>query len=305
MNRKDIYTLISMLGIIKYKDHDEWVTISCPFSKWTHQSRKDEHPSFGIHVGNPSKYHCFSCGKKGDVSLLPINLSHYTGEQRPDLTEFIFKHESTDMGEYEETAKAKTAPAISLDVLNIFNSLKVGTRKLTNESIFTWNLKEDNGRLIIPIFDVDNRLISIKGRSLNGGFPKYLIYTQYAKQDAKVFGIWFGMHFPIVPNKALIITEGEIDAILLKQFGCRNVWSSMGASISKTQLLRITNITVPLILFTDNDEAGIRLKNKLKMAVKGVVDLYEVKNYFGCKDASELFEKGLLTKALKSIDKLI
>ncbi len=305
MERTNIYKLLSMLGINRYKNHAEWVTASCPFAQWTHFKKSDEHPSFGIHVGSMSKFHCFSCGKKGSIALLPTVLSYYSGVYLPEISEFIFSNDVTVLGDYEIVSnKIKSANALSEEILQKYDMPKPNIRCINKNSISLWGLRKDNNRLIIPIRDLNNRLIALKGRALNGGMPKYLLYTQYSKDDPKKFGIWYGSQFVLVQNKALFITEGEIDAILLKQFGVSNVWSSMGASITTAQMQVLSNITLPIILFNDKDLAGITARNKIIKAVRGLMDIYEIKNYYGCKDASELYEKNLLRKALKSLDKI-
>lgn len=113
------------------------------------------------------------------------------------------------------------------------------------------------------------------------------------------------MQFPLVKGKAILLVEGEIDTILVKQSGLvHNVWGAMGSSLSKDQLIILQQIEMPLILVGDNDKAGDEFTRTIYGTCRRTVPIYMMKNYYKCNDPAELYEKNLLKKAIRSIERI-
>lgn len=310
MEREKVHELLRMLGAEKVVDRDEWVGSSCIFAPWTHDRGTDLHPSFGISLGPRSAYHCFTCGQKGRLSHLPTVLWMLSGEERPDLRRFILSEEILrTRQDLHQTAPhaVLAAPQVLEDDIpeRDFSPLAPGFRGLSERTISVNRIRADTnrGRVIFPIFTADKVLTAIKGRAVGDADPKYLLYTEYGKRDPKSFGIWYGQHWGLQPGKPLVLVEGEIDALLLKQFSPEaNVWAVMGVGITRQQIETVIKTDIPVVFFFDNDMAGNRLRDLLKLRLKGR-DLYYISDYHGCHDPGDAYEKGELEKIKSSIRK--
>ena len=123
-------------------------------------------------------------------------------------------------------------------------------REFTAETLLNWKCGSDlDGGLVIPVYDLNSRLVGIITRRLNLT-PKYL-YSKGLRKSHVLFGA-----YKIVQSDFVCVTEGSLDAIWLQQNGIPAV-SILGASISKVQenlLLQLP--TKEIVLCLDNDEAG-------------------------------------------------
>lgn len=306
MNIENTVKLLKLLNADKIKVRgDGWVMCSCLFAKWFHKNKTDNHPSFGISSGNKSCYNCFSCSRRGVIYMLPSVLTMLTGKDYPEVRKFISDNEKTNLEDYDSDYKPKTIIPISNTVLEMFEVPKSMVVQLDLNLIADWDILYDKKerRVIFPIYDINNRLVGIRGRAmLQNDDIKYRSYTELSNSDgdAKSFGVWYGMHRELKKDKAIFLVEGERDTILLSKY-VSNVWGAMGAKISKAQVNTLRNQINPLVLFFDNDEAGVIAKDYIYKMCKKLMPIYYVKDYISCKDPAELVEKNKIIKALKSI----
>ena len=113
-------------------------------------------------------------------------------------------------------------------------------------------------RLIFPIFNFSEKIVGFGGREINGNSKiKYI-----NSQDSEIFKkseILFGLkqnQESIRKNKIIILVEGYMDVISLAENDINLAVASMGTSLSKTQILKMWNLSnIPYICF-DGDEAG-------------------------------------------------
>ena len=184
------------------------------------------------------------------------------------------------------------------------------TNLITQETINGWQLRYDivENRMLIPIRDYNLRLVGIRGRYLgpDQNILRWKVYKELNKEsaDSKYSGVWLGMHRVLDVDSNIVLMEGDRDVILATQAGIPNVWGSMGATLSKAQLETLQKYNKPITLFMDNDCAGEGGAKQIYNAMKGLVPIYKVMNYYGCKDPAELYEKGLLEKAMSSVELL-
>ncbi|MEZ8238705.1 MULTISPECIES: toprim domain-containing protein [Vibrio] len=123
------------------------------------------------------------------------------------------------------------------------------------------------GRVIFPIFDLDNNIVSFGGRKINDEAygPKYLNGS-----DSPVFHkneVIFGEHLLNRLQKVdrVLVTEGYMDVATLHQFRYETAVATMGTSINENQIERLFQYTDCLHFCFDGDEAGIKAS---KRAVK-------------------------------------
>lgn len=305
MDRKKVHEFLKLINAEKIKDRGEWVGSSCPFAYWTHESKSDYHPSFGITVDANSYFNCFSCHRKAPLHFFPTLYGQFTGRNMDHLRKFLTKNEGL-FDFKKDKIKTSNASAIPEEVLQTFANIKP-VRGLTKKTIKQFELKGDKNehRLIIPIRDVFGRLISVRGRYLgnNNGTLRYREYSEFTTSSPKSHGIWFGIDKELKPDKKLILVEGEIDAMLLKQSGLANVWASMGSSLANRQIDTLRNVSNSILMFFDDDKAGHSTRREVYKKCKGLMPIYSVTKYYGQKDPDKIIQKGLLKQVLRSVDK--
>lgn len=144
------------------------------------------------------------------------------------------------------------------------------------------------GRLMIPIFDRQSRVIGFGGRILASdkasgsaagkskpSGPKYLntSETQLFHKSNVVYGINFA-HQAIRSSEHVVIVEGYMDVIAAHQHGFENVVACMGTSLTPEQLQQLQRYTNEYLLALDADAAGqqatIRGLNQARQALKRV-----------------------------------
>jgi DNA primase len=116
------------------------------------------------------------------------------------------------------------------------------------------------GRIVIPIFDVNKKVIGFGGRAIEKeAFPKYINSPESPifSKGTTLFGI-DKTRKHITEKNEVFIVEGYFDFIALYASGLRNVVSTLGTSVTEGQLSRLRNYTDNITLMLDGDEAGIK-----------------------------------------------
>lgn len=114
--------------------------------------------------------------------------------------------------------------------------------------------KKLNGRIVIPIYDANGKLISLSGRTIFNMKPKYEHYPFSARKI--LFGLYQNKH-KIREENLLIITEGQLDVISAWQKDVHTVVSSFGAHAGIDHLATASRYTNNIYILYDNDSAGL------------------------------------------------
>jgi DNA primase len=113
-------------------------------------------------------------------------------------------------------------------------------------------------RLIIPIRDVQGRVVAFGARALNpNDVPKYLNSPQTPLFDKS--GTLFGLDLAkkaIRNSDQAVIVEGYMDVVSAHQRGHANVVAGMGTALTETQLKLLKRFTQKFVLALDADTAG-------------------------------------------------
>jgi DNA primase len=116
------------------------------------------------------------------------------------------------------------------------------------------------GRIIIPIFDVNKKVIGFGARAMEkDAIPKYINSpesTVFSKRFS-LFGIDKAKKHITAKNEVIIV-EGYFDLMALYMKDVRNVVSTLGTSITEGQLSKLRNYTENITLMLDGDEAGVK-----------------------------------------------
>ena len=144
--------------------------------------------------------------------------------------------------------------------LNKNNYLENDYRKL---DLFIKNKKGEvfgrfSNRITFPIFDFNERIVGFGGRTINNSKLKYI-----NSQESNIFkksNILFGLKQnldSIRSMKEIFLVEGYLDVIKLHEFDIKTAVSSLGTTLSESQLKKMWYFTdMPFICF-DGDQAGI------------------------------------------------
>lgn len=114
-------------------------------------------------------------------------------------------------------------------------------------------------RVMIPIFDKQNRVIAFGGRILGDGQPKYLNSpeTTLFNKRKMLYNYNFARD-KAYENKRLIICEGYMDVIALDKFGFSYAAAPMGTALTEDQIESAWKVIGEPILCFDGDGAGIK-----------------------------------------------
>ena len=115
-------------------------------------------------------------------------------------------------------------------------------------------------RLMIPIRDVDSRIVGFGARTLDkDGIPKYLNSPQTALFDKShlLFGLDMGKR-AIREARQAVIVEGYMDVMQAWQANFRNVVAQMGTALTEQQLRLLKRYTKQFVLALDADAAGAK-----------------------------------------------
>ncbi len=126
-------------------------------------------------------------------------------------------------------------------------------------------------RLIVPIFDMQGRVVGFGGRSLDDQEPKYLNSpeSEVFEKGKMLFGFDKASSNIRKSDKALVV-EGYFDVISLHSKGITNSVASLGTALNKYQISQLCRCTDSknIIINFDSDNAG-------KLATKRVINEVE------------------------------
>jgi DNA primase len=153
-------------------------------------------------------------------------------------------------------------------------------------------------RLMIPIWDINGRVIAFGGRSLGDAQPKYLNSPETPLFDKGK--ILYGLNLAkdaIKKEDRAVVVEGYFDVIALHAAGIANAVASLGTALNNyqiKQLLRFTD-SKQIIFNFDADRAGNlatarAIEEVANLAYQGQVQL-RVLNLPAGKDADEFLKE--------------
>jgi len=276
MDRKEVKEFIKeVLGPnTQMVDTDNWVSICCPLSPWTHAGGQDMHPSAGISVkpGGTSVFNCFTCHTKGRLSWLLHKLEKYTGEDWGDMAAALDKGEffggSLPAWGSTEEVDILPPPIDKAESFGLYDSA-VGhpylkERGITTTAARVMELLHDPGdgkdeRILFPVYGLDGSLYGFSGRATS---PR-------AKLRVKdYFGLpkrhlLLGSHLILPEDEYVILVEGLFDYAKLVSYG-EPVMAFMSSTLTQMQAEIVKEIGKPVYFFHDNDGPGEDARDRAK-----------------------------------------
>jgi DNA primase len=182
---------------------------------------------------------------------------------------------------YNETFKANLSSAESGEAIRYLKSRKISwdTVELFNLGYSTIKkstpeLPYFENTITIPSFNLSGDIVSIRGRKIDNGHPKYTINKNCDTKNS-IFGLYQAQK-SIVSKKFAIITEGIFDCISMVQAGFSNTIASPGSTWGDFQLVNLCRYTNNVILIFDNDSVGEKKGKEIVNRLK-LLDFYAVK----------------------------
>lgn len=283
-------------------------------------------PSGGKTGNSNGVYHCWKTDQKGNLIglvMLVDKCSYAEALETLDslsegsLSDLELKVQKLLFGDEEKVETIKEVKHLQMppdcylfDELPSINNLKrlaqeyLDSRKIESRNLLICTKGRYRNRILIPYYDREGNLIYYNGRYIGdaGDNLRYL-------GPPKELGIGKGdvLYAPDWPKEGekIYITEGEFDAISLKQCGFSSV-ALGGKNISERQIEMIKSYTPVLCL--DSDDAGAEALPKIaKMFLaRGILKIFYVRP---CKEYKDwngmLVEKGIkiLKQYVKSQEK--
>lgn len=241
----------------------EWIEATCPYHDETH-------PSFAVNI-ETGRFRCQACGAHGNfVQLVKHVEQHDTifdaeqsllaryGRFVPDTDEEL----TLDFGDGEEEAYVKT------ELLDRFvrypRYLEHRGIWETTQDVFGVRYSEIDRAVAFPWYDERGRCVTVKYRSVE---DKRFWYDPPVA-TGRLARLLYGFHLAKDAD-LIVVTEAEIDTMSVYQAGFASV-ALGGANFSETQANLLRNAKADeIVVFTDNDEAGRRVRGKIIDALIG------------------------------------
>ena len=209
---------------------------------------------------------------------IPVNNKYFKEHEIMNLTEMFFQNNlNTSSGINAKNYLAKRG--INEDVIKEFG---IGLSPDSNDSLanllikkgYEANLLDNLGlinisnskcydvfsrRISFPLHDQDGNLIGFSCRIYRGetDTSKYINTKEtYLYKKGNTLFNFFRAKQTAKKEKALVIVEGQLDAIRVYSNEIKNVVALMGTALTKEQIELIKKLRVKVILCLDADEAG-------------------------------------------------
>lgn len=284
MDEKAARMFVQALGCKQIERKGKWLTCTCPLAPFTHSGGKDNHPSFGIRIGEGLLFNCFAC-ESGSLGKLLNTLGFHLSKvpQMAGLYNMKAAHEILDGAELdflplppfeEQFAPDQVFEAWPDHALDQFAPLE------SSEKAVKWLAERDGGltleqahhaelmfdhtknMVVAPYRNVYGRLAGVRGRNIDPECPKAYRHSDYywnKKNNAPL--VWYNEQALMLPGP-LVVVEG--------QFDCRHVekvWPKVIANLtakpSRAKLKKIGQCD-QVILMMDNDDTGRNATEKYK-----------------------------------------
>lgn len=268
------------------------VQLRCPFASVGegHSDSVDRNPSFGLKVTNQGfLYNCFTCGERGrsliefiealqSYGLVSESMDAYKLQNsiHPAFREFGAEVERDNP---EIVVNKLPGDGASRDVDFIRYNLHRGV-KMEIVRLLKIRYVKNKKKIIFPVLGKGSILKGYVEHKIDNAFPKY---SNEVNKSENVYLEWL-----IKDHTAGIIVEGIYDAIITYQHLAELGWltkysvvSMMGSKIARRQVEMATTYFSTIILYGDNDYAGIQMEESFHKMAKGKVpNIYRVK-YLG------------------------
>lgn len=288
----DMELILDHYGV-KYQPHGKMLRSACPI----HQGRNDS-----AFVVDPEEmlYFCFSdCSGGGDVITFVENMEEFgfqmalqkiceICEIETDGIDFDeFKKEDFKFSNKEfikqfkkSQSVVKTLPKYSVKGWS-FETLH-DYRGLSDEALDHFRIAycaegELAGRVAVPLYDLEGRLVGLTGRRVGNDVTKPKFYHVPS-------GLNMGGFMPFAKNNEkeilakdeIVVVEGIFDVARLWDAGIKNAVSPIGVFFTEDHVKICANLATKIVFAMDGDMAGRNGMRKAISKSKHMFDVYVI-----------------------------
>ena len=300
--------LIEQIDILKYIE--QYVTLVPKGREYVGLSpfTNEKTPSFFV---SPDKkcWYCFSCGEGGSIIKF-VEKYHKVNYKQAIQMLASWGHISLNAEEplvktiraykKKEEEMIPIRPELDNDIMSKYKNITIKSwveEGISKEVLEKYQVRYDDVacRIVFPIWDIDGRLINIKGRAAHPcwkdfGMAKYIYYYPLGRNDL----LW-GYHWHIDDIKKkneIILVEGEKSVMKLETNGINNAVALGTSHLSKEQMQILLQLRVDVVIALDKDKNGQKDKNIANLAKYNKCYIIEdQENYLGEKDSP--IDKGI------------
>jgi DNA primase len=196
----------------------------------------------------------------------------------------------------------QTIPAPDRDFA-LKTAQEIGIIKYNEERKSQYDFYRD--RIMFPIHDHSGQVRGFSSRRVREDqIPKYL-----NSGESFIFNkasILFGLHFAksyIRQADQVIIVEGNMDVIMMHQFGFQQTVGTMGTALSDSSIKLLSNMTKNIFLAMDSDTAGKKAMARINADFMSTGLMPKVINFEPAKDPDEYLLKEGRLSLLERIEK--
>ena len=147
---------------------------------------------------------------------------------------------------------------------------------------FEVGFSKSKNRIVIPVRNQQYKIVGLIGRAIESlQEPRYLYNKGFKRADV-LLNIQNAKAFSEV-----IVVEGSVDAMKVHEAGFPNVVATLGAQVSRNQVVLLKKYFDKIIIFSDNDDAGNAMRDAIIDLCRGK-EIYTAKISEGLKDPAEM-----------------
>lgn len=273
----DVLNTLDGLGLEGTVRGDEFVS-TCPMH-YKRVGREDHSPSWSINL-DTGLFHCFSCGYRGSLYTLIVDLKGISFDEaktltaRPDLRSTVARMPDR----YIPVQRTETMSEARLGQFTVPPRWARSRRRISKPSSEHYGLRWDlsSESWIIPIREAHTgSLLGWQEKSESERI--FRNFPTGVKKSKTLFG------YDVFPGGRMVVVESPLDAVRLHSEGVIGAVATYGAIVSKAQLLLMTAAD-DVVFALDNplvDDAGKKASVQLLTETKGVLKSVRFFDYSG------------------------
>jgi DNA primase len=279
---EEIYDLFAKYSVPVQAVNGQELNVFCPFHKNVHSAAMYINTKTGL-------WQCFnpSCGKKGNFRQLYFHLTGKSYGKDFALDKVSIEKQLNSYKYVKENVDELVLDNILINYDNQEDVAKISTlveRGLSLQTLqyFEVGFSNEKNRVVIPVRAQNYKLTGFIGRAIESHQEPRYLYNKGFKRADNLFNVQNAKQHP-----TCIIVEGSVDCMFVHQAGFPNVIATLGAAISEKQVKMIRKFFDNIIIFSDNDDAGIAMR-------RGIIEMCRGKNLSfasipsGLKDPGEM-----------------
>jgi len=178
------------------------------------------------------------------------------------------------------SASSDTVNFLKSNFLNLADAKELGIIDSGQNGLYARFIE----RITFPIYTINGNIVGFGGRTISGHNAKYVNspQTKLFNKSRLLYGYNLAKE-SIYKQKAIIVTEGYLDVVMLHQAGFKNTVATLGTALTKEHLPLLKRGEPKVIVAYDGDKAGLNAAYKASLLLSN-------SNFLG---GVVIFEQGL------------